>query len=266
MVRGDLANEPGGFMYRTFIVRKISFLTLLTMLTMLIPHPTVYAEGPARRDPTIAVPQTEIHVTSLETQGPIVGDGGFELGTPNPEWEEYSTWFDTPICDLDYCGPSGTTGPHTGDWWAWFGGIVDKVETGILTQTVTIPSGSAALTFWLAIPSTDSNGFLSVRIDGTELFRVEEDTPGYETYVEVNVDISTYADGGTHELVFFGTTDANPQGVTNFYVDDVAIMMTTPTTVYLSNFNVASSNLNIVTLTLVGALLLAGTIVVQRRR
>ncbi len=253
-------------MNRSSIGRSIGFLTLLAMLTMLIPNTTAYAEAPARRDPVLSPRQTETHITSLQTQGPIVGDGGFELGTPNPEWEEYSTWFDTPICDLDYCGPSGTTGPHTGAWWAWFGGIVDKVETGILTQTVTIPNGSAALTFWLAIPSTDSNGFLSVRMDGTELFLVEEDTPGYETYVEVNLDISTYADGGTHELVFFGNTEANPQGVTNFFVDDVAITVTAPTAVHMNRFDTTSPNPNGVMVALVGTLLAAGIIVTLRRR
>jgi subtilisin-like proprotein convertase family protein len=157
--------------------------------------------------------------------GPIVGDGSFEAGTPNPEWEEFSSNFGTPLCDA-VCGTGGGTGPRTGLWWAWFGGTT-AAETGILTQTVTIPSGSAELSFWLEIPATatGTNGFLSVRMDGTEVFRAEETTPGYGTYAEVTVDASAYADGGSHELVFFSSTDAG-SAVTNFFVDDVAITAT----------------------------------------
>ena len=94
--------------------------------------------------------------------GPIVGDGSFETGTPNASWEEFSTNFGTPLCDA-VCGLGGGTGPRTGAWWAWFGGTT-AAETGIITQSVTIPSGSAELTFWLEIPATatGTNGFLSV--------------------------------------------------------------------------------------------------------
>jgi subtilisin-like proprotein convertase family protein len=163
--------------------------------------------------------------TSKLELGPIVGDGSFETGTPNASWEEFSANFGTPLCDA-VCGTGGGTGPRTGAWWAWFGGTT-AAETGILTQTVTIPSGTAELSFWLEIPptATGTNGFLSVRMDGTEVFRAEETTPGYGTYAEVTVDATAYADGGTHELVFFSVTDAGA-AVTNFFVDDVAITAT----------------------------------------
>lgn len=251
-------------MYQSSIVRKIGFLTLITVLGMLSLHTSAFADAPDLRNPVRSIKPSEIQVTSREMIGTIVGDGGFEAGTPNPEWEEFSIWFDTPICDIDFCGLSGETGPHTGNWWAWFGGTVDQ-ETGIITQTVTIPSGAAALTFWLAIPSAQNNGFLSVRMDGTELFRVEENTPGYGTYSEVTVDISAYANGSAHELVFFGTTDANPQGVTNFFVDDVAITPTAPTAVHLSNFDVISPSSNTINLTFLSIVVLAGTIIALRR-
>ncbi len=159
--------------------------------------------------------------TSPVVLGSIVGDGSFEAGTPNPEWDEFSSNFGTPLCDA-VCGTGGGTGPRTGAWWAWFGGTTAQ-ETGIITQSVTIPAGTAELTFWLEIPATatGTNGFLSVRMDGTELFRAEETTTGYSTYAEVSVDVSAYA-GGTHTLSFFSTTDAG-SAVTNFFVDDVAI-------------------------------------------
>ncbi len=158
--------------------------------------------------------------------GPIVGDGSFEAGTPNPSWDEFSTNFGTPLCDA-VCGTGGGTGPRTGAWWAWFGGTT-AAETGILTQTLIIPTGAAELTFWLEIPATatGTNGFLSVRMDGNELFRAEETTTGYSTYAEVSLDVTAYANGLTHQLVFFSSTDAG-SAVTNFFVDDVAITVTT---------------------------------------
>jgi subtilisin-like proprotein convertase family protein len=207
--------------------------------------------------------------TSKLELGPIVGDGSFETGTPNASWEEFSANFGTPLCDA-VCGTGGGTGPRTGAWWAWFGGTT-AAETGILTQTVTIPSGTAELSFWLEIPptATGTNGFLSVRMDGTEVFRAEETTPGYGTYAEVTVDASAYADGGTHELVFFSVTDAGA-AVTNFFVDDVAItataggQCTAPTaipwlTVSPANGSTAGGGSTPVTLTYNSASLAQGT-------
>jgi hypothetical protein len=177
------------------------------------------------RDPNAPVQRIGLaggNSVSLLELGPIVGDGSFETGTPNAEWDEFSANFGTPLCDA-VCGTGGGTGPRTGAWWSWFGGTT-AAETGILTQTVTIPSGSAELTFWLEIPptATGTNGFLSVRMDGTELFRAEETTTGYATYAEVTVDVSAYANGASHQLVFFSATDAGA-AVTNFFVDDIAI-------------------------------------------
>jgi hypothetical protein len=180
---------------------------------------------PHPRDPNAPVARLGVPTGAGNTilySGGVVMDGSFEAGTPNSEWEEFSSNFGTPLCDA-VCGTGGGTGPRTGNWWAWFGGTT-AAETGIVTQTITIPSGDAELSFWLEIPATatGTNGFLSVRMDGTELFRAEETTTGYGTYAEVTVDVTAYADGGTHELVFFSTTDAGA-AVTNFFVDDVAI-------------------------------------------
>src|SRR5690606_32233640 len=55
--------------------------------------------------------------------GEIVFDGSFEEGSPNPVWEEASTNFGTPLCAVGSCGSNPAFVPHTGDWWAWFGGI-----------------------------------------------------------------------------------------------------------------------------------------------
>ena len=76
----------------------------------------------------------------------VIQDGGFEGGTPNASWTEFSTNFGTPLCSALSCG----TWAHTGNWYAWFGGIGGVVEEGALSQTVNIAAAStASLSFQL---------------------------------------------------------------------------------------------------------------------
>jgi hypothetical protein len=155
---------------------------------------------------------------------PIVQDGGFETGTPNASWSEASTNFGSPICSIASCGTGFGTGPHAGDWWAWFGGI-SAVEVGSVEQGITIPEGGclASLNFYLEIPVANTTGFMNVLIDGNTIFSVTDaDQPAYAPpYQMVTVDVSPYADGGLHTLRFESTTDGG--GVLNFFVDDVSI-------------------------------------------
>ncbi|HNB51723.1 MAG TPA: hypothetical protein PK530_07260, partial [Anaerolineales bacterium] len=164
---------------------------------------------------------------SFVPTGVIVGDGGFETGTPNAVWSEYSTNFNTPICDVGGCGAGGGTGPHTGNWWAWFGGIGGTYEEGSITQTVTIPSGSASLTFWLEVPVVcdSTSDYMAVLIDGNQVYQVDGSSAlcGVVGYSLQTVDISAYADGGSHNLEFYSETFSTNSAVTNFFVDDVAI-------------------------------------------
>ena len=155
----------------------------------------------------------------------VVQDGSFEAGTPNPFWNESSTNFGTPLCDVPGCGTGTGTGPLTGAWWAWFGGIA-AYESGNVSQSVTIPSGGpATLSFWVeqAVCSGDAADYLDVLIDGATLWSTngaaaECGTLGYR---QVTVDVSAYADGGAHLLEFnsevFGSDN------TNFFVDDVML-------------------------------------------
>ena len=46
------------------------------------------------------------------------------------------------------CGTGGGIGPRTGTWWAWFGGIPDAVETGSMSQDITIPAGTNGVYRW----------------------------------------------------------------------------------------------------------------------
>ncbi len=153
----------------------------------------------------------------------LLSDPGFEAGTPNPAWNEVSTFFGTPLCTVSSCGTGTGTGAHTGDWWAWFGGIIIYEESEV-SQSVTIPEGTASLSFWLEIPvgSGNATDYLQVSIDDNPVFTVYENTPGYGTYTKVMLDISSYADGNTHNLKFSSITYG--AGTTNFFVDDVEIL------------------------------------------
>jgi len=156
----------------------------------------------------------------------VVNDGGFEMGAGSGAWNEFSSNFGTPLCDIPSCGTGGGTGPHTGDWWCWFGGT-SSAETGSVDQDVTIPSGTANLSFYLEIPSGGNQGFMKVIIDSDTLMTVTEaDTQTYAIYSQVNMDVSAYADGGIHNLKFFSVTDAG-SGVTNFFVDDISLDVVT---------------------------------------
>jgi subtilisin family serine protease len=152
----------------------------------------------------------------------VVADGGFEDGTPNDYWHEASINFGTPLCDSATCGTGGGSGPHSGDWWAWFGGTT-LTETGSLDQDVTIPPGDAELSFWLEIPEAGTQGFVEASIDGAAIFSATEaDADSYVSYERVSLDVSAYADGGSHHLRFESTTNAGA-GTTNFFVDDVSL-------------------------------------------
>ena len=163
--------------------------------------------------------------TSGATDNAVV-DGGFELGNPNPAWTQGSTAYGSVICNGANCGLGNTTGPFAGSWWAWFGGVEDTAENGYIAQSITIPAAaSAVLTFQLEIPAVHVPGSLRVLMDGTQLFQVTQaDAAAYAAYREVVVSVSAYADGTPHLLRFEGHTDGTGlTGVTNFFVDNVAI-------------------------------------------
>jgi PKD repeat protein len=153
-----------------------------------------------------------------------VEDGSFEAGTPNPNWDESSTNFGSPICDVASCGTGTGTGPNTGTYWAWFGGI-SAVEEGSLSQDVTFPSRSpATLSFFLEqIVCADPADFLEVLIDGTQVFFTDGSSPlcGNLGYTLQEIDVSAFADGGTHTLEFHSLLTGT--GNTNFFVDDVML-------------------------------------------
>ena len=193
----------------------------------LIQKPGIQPSRPERlgRTKAIAPTASDQEAATTASLANAVQDGSFEAGSPSPVWEESSTNFGTPLCNPG-CGAGGGTGPLTGDWWAWFGGFPIGYEASALTQTVTIPAGATALTFYLEQPVCDSAAdYLAVLIDGQEVFRADGSSPACGTigYARQVVDVSVYADGAAHTLAFHSETFATNGTPTNFFVDDVSI-------------------------------------------
>jgi hypothetical protein len=157
---------------------------------------------------------------------PLV-DRGFEAGSPSAAWAEASTNFGTPLCSPSSCG---TSGARTGTWWASFGGPIGVAETASLEQTVVLPQGKAWLSFYLWNPQSSGNGTdaLKVRVDGTQVLSLPAGNSIYTAgYARVVVDLSTYANGGSHLIRFEATTSGSP-AASKLYVDDVFLTLCEP--------------------------------------
>ncbi|NJN54581.1 MAG: hypothetical protein HC804_07380 [Anaerolineae bacterium] len=191
--------------------------------TIHVPH----SGDPQRQN--VPGPRTAPVVDVESFLGAIVVDGGFEAGSPSPFWTEASTNFGSPLCTIGLCGAGGGTGPHSGDWWSWFGGIA-AYEEGSVAQDVTIPSGSATLSFWLEVPVACANAtdYMEVLLDGTQVYLVDGTSAlcGVVGYSLQSVDVSAFADGGVHNLEFHSEIFGG--AVTNFFVDDVSIDVSGP--------------------------------------
>lgn len=150
-----------------------------------------------------------------------VADSGFESGSPNVGWEEYSQAFGTPLCDAS-CNDNFTA--YEGDWFVWFGGT-DVADQAWMAQYTTLPAAvSATLSFHVRIPTAGTTGHMAFLMDGDELFRVTEaDAAQYAEWTLVELDVSAYATGAVRELVFESAVDAPQTDVLNFFVDKVCI-------------------------------------------
>lgn len=157
----------------------------------------------------------------------IAVDGSFEAGPNGPAWTQSSTNFGTPLCTVAACGNGNGTGPRTGSYWSYFGGFATGIESGSVSQTITIPANSnTTLKFYLEIPECDgSQDFLEVRVDGQQVFLVNGGSSlcGTVGYVLQTVNLSAFSDGAPHTIEFNSTTFAANGGVTNFFIDDVTI-------------------------------------------
>ena len=159
----------------------------------------------------------------------LVQDPSFEAGTTNPFWTATSTNYGTPLCDTAGCGTGGgTAAPRTGLIWAWFGGCGSTCtlpEVASLQQTIVIPSSPSAtleLYLWIGAASGDGTDYFKVMMDGNVVFTALENNPTYAGgYTLVSVNVSSYANGGSHVLRLEGAQ--NTATATNFNVDDVSL-------------------------------------------
>lgn len=151
-----------------------------------------------------------------------VDDGGFEAGPGSGEWMEMSDNFGSPICDADLCGGlGGGSGPHTGQYWAWFGGPNGFPETASLRQNG-VRFESDVFTFHLENIRSSGNGFdmLTMKIGNTVVLEVIEGDEAYDSgYVPVTVDVSAFNDGSSRPVIF--EVETSGSGTTNFFVDDL---------------------------------------------
>lgn len=165
--------------------------------------------------------------TISNSSGNIVTDPSFEGGSPSAAWAETSTNFGTPLCTVAACGGTGTgTGPRTGSWWAWFGGST-LPEVGSLEQSVTIPAGAANITFWVEAPVCgNATDFVRLLIDGTEVWRLDGTSPSCNVvgYTQVTVPLTAGQANGAAHLVRFDSTTSGTPGLSNFFIDDIAIV------------------------------------------
>jgi uncharacterized repeat protein (TIGR01451 family) len=158
----------------------------------------------------------------------LLGDPGFETGSPNASWAEASSNFGSPLCTIALCGAGGGTGPQSGTWWSWFGGIGGAVEIGSVQQSVVIPAGGANITFGFEAPvcvtANGANDFVRLLVGGTEVWRRDATAANCNTvgYVNQSVDVSAFATGAA-QMVRFESTQSGVGGPTNFFIDNVSL-------------------------------------------
>lgn len=168
-------------------------------------------------------------IMSLATaQTQVLADTSLEAsGAGGTQWTSTSTNFGTVLCDAN-CGTcGGPCAPHTGSWYAWFGGA-GGAEIGTLTQTFNVPTaGAGTLHFYLEIPNYGAGiDSINVALDGTEVwFKLGTDSTGFESaYAPVSVNLGTVS-SGSHTLVWRGIESGTGTGTYNALVDDITIQI-----------------------------------------
>jgi hypothetical protein len=207
------------------------------------------------------------------TSGNRTQDPGFEAtngGTlANTFWPSTSTNFPTALCSVAGCGGGGDAVPRSGTFWIWFGGI-SAAETGVVSQTVTFPSGgTATLNYYLKIGGVSApfNDVLNVKVDGTTVQSFTEPNTAETSYTQRSVNLDAYANGAQHTIQF-QYVHPNDGAGSNFHVDDVTLDVVCPVVSTLqfsaSNYNVGEGGDHaIVTVIRSGAIDVSGTVTVD---
>ena len=158
-----------------------------------------------------------------------IEDPSFEATTgdagTNPEWggvDSNDPNGGTPF----YSGTGFNIEVHTGDWEVWFGGWRASDSTQTVTQSVPIASGGPRfINYWrkCVLAATGGTAVVSVYVDGTLVDSTDMVANGVDAnWVNESIDISSYADNGTHEIKLeYVVAGASDDG--NIFVDDVTI-------------------------------------------
>lgn len=152
----------------------------------------------------------------------LLNDGGFEQGRAGIWTTSNNLTPLLPICTTDCSG--GTSFAHTGAWWAWFGGSSANQVFTTASQSVVIPPGSSILEYWILVAAASAGeASMTVEMDGNVLATyTQADSNG--AYTLVQIDVSAYADGGSHTLLFdYAKTITGANTNVNMFVDDVSI-------------------------------------------
>jgi hypothetical protein len=154
-----------------------------------------------------------------------VEDGSFEAGySLNPYWQAGASKFGSqlPICTASTCGPDIAS---DGDWYLWMGGAAEL--SAYAEQDITITSGDIAnlrfkMSMGTASPQTVT-ATLTISLDGIPVaVFTEADLLDFVEYTLVDIDVSAFADGGSHELRF---DFENPSAVNyNILIDEVSLI------------------------------------------
>ena len=162
----------------------------------------------------------------------VLVDGGFELavGDPpiSPGWTSTDSVYSSGFCTPDNCSPDPGA-PHTGHSFYWFGDTLTPGHTSVVSQDVTLPVGSATLSYWLqdVLQSTGSEASLEVLVDGQAVSTLEEPEAVDAGYVLHSLDISEFADGHAHTLAF--SYAGGSAGDNLMTLDDVSVNATAGT-------------------------------------
>lgn len=152
-----------------------------------------------------------------------MADGSFELGSPNAVWAEYSEYVGAVILQ------DGATA-HSGVWYASFGTEWPTPESAWVEQQILLGTGAASVNFWWTRPfeSENDQDILELWIDGVSVW-LDRPYPGIgplEQWINEDIDISQFADGGEHTIRFImsATGSTNTDNGTLWFVDDVSVM------------------------------------------
>ncbi|MFK7885842.1 MAG: DUF4215 domain-containing protein [Gammaproteobacteria bacterium] len=173
----------------------------------------------------------------------LVTDGSLEDANVNGDWTTIDhSLFGTLICD-DGCFGGALASDLDGNIISGFfflvaGGSFDNASTGVVEHAaITIPANGTTLSFNWGIGTVGGTGAacagtidgLRLLIDGTEVWSNldDGDCVGVDLYTVVDVDISAFADGGSHVIRFEGTASVTPlaDDLTNVFLDQVRILV-----------------------------------------